>query len=166
MDAILLLGEVSPAYRGLKSLAVEAVVVTESGDEDLRRREEQRVRFFYKAPDRIRYEPCGKKGTVEVNDGEHPHACFLLPGGGARYHKTPAAEMRRLPHRFRPEFPLSNELRKASRAKVASCLQLPVDRPLHRKRFGGRRDELPSRRYASIVIPGVPGRWPFHRSRR
>ncbi|MCZ2149758.1 MAG: hypothetical protein LC126_18515 [Bryobacterales bacterium] len=111
MDAILLLREVSSAYRGLKSLAVEAVMVTESGDEDLRRREEQRVRFFYKAPDRIRYEPCGKKGTVEVNDGEHLHTCFLLPGpgGGAPYYRTATAEMCWLPHRFRPEFPLSNE---------------------------------------------------------
>lgn len=96
MDAALLLREVSSAYRELKSLAIEAVLVTESGDEDFRRREEQRVRFSYEAPDRMRYEPCGKTGTVEVNDGEHLHTCFLLhgPGGGARYYRTPIAEMR------------------------------------------------------------------------
>ena len=60
MDPLTLLRDVSDAYRSLKSLAVEAAILTESGDETSNQRSEQRVRFFYSAPDRIRYEPCGK----------------------------------------------------------------------------------------------------------
>jgi outer membrane lipoprotein-sorting protein len=54
-----LLREVSVAYRSLKTLVLEAAIITESGDENSSQHSEQRVRFYYAAPDRIRYERCG-----------------------------------------------------------------------------------------------------------
>ena len=79
MDALALLREVSDAYRKLKSLAVEASIVSESGDENNNQRSEQRVRFFYAAPNRIRFEPCGKNGTVQVADGDRLHSLLYHP---------------------------------------------------------------------------------------
>jgi len=107
MDALALLRGVSDAYRSLKNLAVEATILTESGDENSNQRSEQRVRFFYAAPDRIRYEPCGKNGIVQVADGRQLHTGFGSHqfGGGPRYSSVPAAEMHRLPHLFRLDFP-------------------------------------------------------------
>jgi outer membrane lipoprotein-sorting protein len=109
MDGLELLREVSEAYRKLKSLAIEAAIVSESGDENSNQRGEHRVRFFYEAPDRIRFEPCGKNGIVQVADGDRLHTLFRTPQsqGGPRYGSIPVAEMRRLPHLFRPECPFS-----------------------------------------------------------
>jgi hypothetical protein len=56
MDALTLLRDVSDAYRALQSLSVEATISTDSGDENSSQQSEQRVRFFYAAPDQIRYE--------------------------------------------------------------------------------------------------------------
>src|SRR5690348_5549050 len=105
MDALTLLREVSEAYRSLQSLAVEAILVTESGDEDSNQRNQQRVRFFYTAPDRIRYESGGRHGILQVSDGRQWHNVFAgHPGRPApRYTSIPVAQMQRLPHLFRPE---------------------------------------------------------------
>jgi hypothetical protein len=109
MDALTLLRDVSDAYRSLKTLAVEAAILTESGDENSSQRSERRVRFFYAGQDRMRCEPCGKDGIVQVADGKQLHTSF---GGqpfrrGPRYSSIPAAEMHGLPHLFRPDFPFA-----------------------------------------------------------
>ncbi|MGO9258294.1 MAG: LolA family protein [Bryobacteraceae bacterium] len=116
MDAWTLLREVSEAYRSLKSLALEAALIDESGDENTNQRSERRVRFFYAAPNRIRYEPCGKRGILQVADGEQLHTLQTSfpsrPAGIARqrYTSVPIAEtVPPLPHRFNPEWPASAE---------------------------------------------------------
>jgi len=90
-------------------MAIEAVLVNETGDENSSQRGEQRVRFFYAAPDRIRYEPLGGHAIVQVADGMHLHTLMGHRGfpGGRRYLSGPAAKTQDLPHLFRPEFPLS-----------------------------------------------------------
>ncbi|HUB83964.1 MAG TPA: hypothetical protein VMB03_34450 [Bryobacteraceae bacterium] len=67
------------------------------------------MRFFYAAPDRIRYEPPGAYGTVQVSDGTQSHTLFGHRGfsGGRRYRSGPAAKRQDLPHLFRPDFPLA-----------------------------------------------------------
>ena len=70
MDGLELLREVSDAHRKLKSLAIEAALISESGDENSNQRGEHRVRFFYAAPDRVRFESCGKKWYGPVADGD------------------------------------------------------------------------------------------------
>lgn len=109
MDALALLRNVSEAYRALQTLAVEASLVTESGDENNNQRSEQRVRFLYAAPDRIRYYTLGNKRVTQVADGEYLHSAFGAHGipGASRYMKTPVAQMHHLPHLFRPDFPLA-----------------------------------------------------------
>lgn len=85
MDALTLLRDVSDAYRNLKNLAVEAAILTESGDENSSQRSEHRVRFFYAAQNRIRYEPCGKAGIVQVADGKRLQTNF----GGHQFGGAP-----------------------------------------------------------------------------
>jgi outer membrane lipoprotein-sorting protein len=109
MDAIALLRDVSDAYRALTTLAVEASVVTESGDENSNSRSEHRVRFLYAAPDRVRYKPLGDQGIAQVADGEFLHTAFGGRGfrGGIRYTKIPVRRNFRLPHLFRPDSPIA-----------------------------------------------------------
>src|SRR5690242_19325754 len=109
MDALALLRDVSDSYRALTTIAVEASLIAESGDENSNSRNEQRVRFLYAAPNRVRYEPLGGQGVAHVVDGEFQHTVFGGPRfpGGVRYTKTPAAQMHRLPHLFRPDFPFA-----------------------------------------------------------
>ncbi len=109
MDALALLRDVSESYRALTTLAVEVSVIAESGDENSSSRNEQRVRFLYAAPNRVRYEPLGNRGVAQVVDGESQHTTFGGRGfrGGVRYTRTPIAQMHRLPHLFRPDFPLA-----------------------------------------------------------
>ena len=107
MDALTLLREVSDAYRSLRSLSVEASILTESGDENFSQHSDQRVHFLNAAPDRIRYERFGRNGIVQVADGKELHTSF---GGGRfagkpRYSSVPAAKIPRLPHLFQPDFP-------------------------------------------------------------
>ena len=67
------------------------------------------MRFLYAAPDRVRYKPLGDQGVAQIADGEFLQTAFggrHFPGG-VRYSKTPVAQMRRLPHLFRPDFPLA-----------------------------------------------------------
>ncbi len=82
MDGFALLREVSGAYRKLKFLALEAAIVNESGDENTNQRSEHRVRFFYSAADRMRYERCGKNGIVQVEPPAHPG--IVLSESGVR----------------------------------------------------------------------------------
>jgi outer membrane lipoprotein-sorting protein len=110
MDAVVLLREVSGTYRGLKTLAVEATIRTESGDENDSHQSEHRARFFYADPNLIRYESCGKGGPLQVVDGKYAHHIV----GGPRIHQprytcVPVAEMHWLPHRFRADFPMAGE---------------------------------------------------------
>jgi hypothetical protein len=108
MNAMTLLREVSDAYRSLKSLAVEATILTESGDEDSSQRTESRVRFFYSAPDRIRYEQPGSHGMLQISDGRELHTSFRTGlAGQPRYNSIPTSQMQRLPHLFRPDFPVA-----------------------------------------------------------
>src|SRR5690349_21294555 len=97
MDALTLLRRVSEAYRSLASLAVQASIVTESGDEDNNQRSTQRVDFYYAAPDRIRYEPRGKIGILQVSDGNQLHTLFRNPRGDNRYAAMPAARVGPVP---------------------------------------------------------------------
>jgi hypothetical protein len=109
VDALTLLREVSEAYGRLQSLAIEATLVSESGDEDSNQRGEQRVRFFYAAPGRIRYESGGRHGQVQVSDGRLLHNVFSGHPGDRRprYTSVPVDQMHCLPHQFRPDFPFA-----------------------------------------------------------
>jgi hypothetical protein len=109
MDALALLREVSDAYRKLDTLAIEAIVLSESGDEDSSSRNQQRVRFFYATPDRIRYEQCGRNGMVQVVDGAHLHTSLggRHFGPGPSYVSVPVSGGPVLPHQFRPDFPFT-----------------------------------------------------------
>ncbi len=114
MDALTLLQEVSEAYGSLETLEVEAALIQKSGDENAGQRSERRVRFFFAAPDRMRFEPCGNRGTVQVTDGKQLHTTHLgdRHRGGLRYTSVPVAEMgrtRHILHRFQPEFPFAGE---------------------------------------------------------
>src|SRR5580704_1728963 len=107
MDAIALLKEVSSAYHRVKTLAVEAAILTESGDENNRHQNEQRVRCFYAQPNLIRYEPCGKDGVLQVVDGSHVHTKVMgQQPGGPQFNSVPVAEMHWLPHFFRADLPI------------------------------------------------------------
>jgi hypothetical protein len=113
MDALELLRAVSEAYRRLQTLALQVSLIDESGDENASQRGERRVRFFYAAPGRIRFEPCGQGGILQAADGEQLHTCFLDGGRHLGHHQrytvVPIAEMGRLPHLFQSEFPSAGE---------------------------------------------------------
>jgi hypothetical protein len=79
MDALTLLREVSDAYRSLRSLSVEASILTKSGDENFSQHSEQRVHFLYAAPDRIRYERFGKNDLSRSPTGRN----YILASVGA-----------------------------------------------------------------------------------
>ena len=106
MDARTLLNQVSDAYRKLRSLTADATLVRESGDDDSNQRSQQRVRFFYSAPDRVRFESLGDRGVVQVCDGTHTDTVFprMGPGQRSRYSRMPA-NRQRLPHDFQPQLP-------------------------------------------------------------
>jgi outer membrane lipoprotein-sorting protein len=111
LDAFELLRKVSDAYRAITTLQVEAVNTSESGNEDGSSRSEQRVRFFYSAPNRVRYD-CVNGGILQVVDGAHLHTLFRRPRGfrgGPRVHSIPISEMHLLPHLFRPDSPLGSD---------------------------------------------------------
>jgi outer membrane lipoprotein-sorting protein len=111
-DASELLRNVSDAYRAIRTLEIEAVNITESGDEDSSSRLEQRVRFLYSAPNRLRFDRCGKNGTLHVADGTRLHQLnrHHLPfENGPRSSSVPIPEMLCLPGVFRPDFPLTDD---------------------------------------------------------
>jgi len=108
MDGLTLLREVSEAYRSLQTLALEASFIDESGDEDSSNRSERRVRFFYAAPNRFRYEPASRRGIFAISDGETVHRIFGGPQG-KRHTSHPLAQSPRLPHRFNAQWPTQSE---------------------------------------------------------
>ena len=106
MDASILLSHVSDSYRKLRALTAEATLVTESGDDDSNQRSQRRVRFYYLAPDRVRFEQLGDRGLLEVCDGTLIHRLLprTLPAGRPRYSSMPA-NPQRLRHDFEPSLP-------------------------------------------------------------
>lgn len=105
MDALSLLNHVSDAYRKLRSLSIEATVTRESGDENDNQRSEQRARFLYAAPDRIRYEPLGNPGLLTVCDGTQVHTLFRHRGPRGPHYSSARANAQALPHSLRPDVP-------------------------------------------------------------
>jgi hypothetical protein len=107
MDPFALLINVSQTYRNLAGLAVEARIVTESGDDDSGHRSRLRAIFKYARPNRFRYEQGGPRGMVQVADGSQVHTCFNRGpmGRGPRCHSVPVLPERPLPHLFRPDMP-------------------------------------------------------------
>src|SRR5580658_4142707 len=107
MDAFALLTNVSRTYRNLEGLAIEARIVTESGDEDSGHRSQLRAIFRYARPNRFRYEQGGHRGMVQVADGSQVHTCFNRGpmGRGPRCHSVPVLPGRPLPHLFGPAMP-------------------------------------------------------------
>lgn len=110
MDAMALLREVSEAYRSLQTLELEAALIQESGDENAGQRSERRVRFFYAAPDRMRYEPCGRGRVFEMVDGFQLHRVLTHLRGQQRYTSVPIAEMGRFPYLFDSKWPVHEEV--------------------------------------------------------
>ncbi|HYP08080.1 MAG TPA: hypothetical protein VER03_17745 [Bryobacteraceae bacterium] len=106
MDGFPLLRQVAEAYRNLKTLSVEAVILTEQGDEDSSSTQRQRFRFFYAAPNFIRFERLGPSGVTVIADGVTLHTLmrFSPMRGIPRYTAVRMAEMAWRPHAFRPEF--------------------------------------------------------------
>jgi len=104
MDGLALLRQVSDAYRNLRTLALEAALIIESGDENSHSRGERRVRFFYAAPDRMRYEPNTREGQMQVADGAQVHTVMFLRrgAGGTKYAST---AQHQLPYVFNPMWP-------------------------------------------------------------
>lgn len=107
MDAFELLARVSHTYRNLSSLALEAWAINESGDEDSASQTRVRTIFKYAAPDRLRCEQGGRRGTVRVVDGVHIHTCSNRGSmaRGPRCHSVPVTPVHPLPHVFRPGMP-------------------------------------------------------------
>jgi outer membrane lipoprotein-sorting protein len=103
-----LLLHVSQTYRNLDSLAIDAWIVTESGDEDSSHLSRRRATFRYARPDRFRYEQGGRRGTLQVADGTRVHSCLNRGpmGRGPRCHSVPISAGRPLPHRFQPDMPI------------------------------------------------------------
>jgi hypothetical protein len=102
MNASAVLQEVARTYGNLQSLSTEIVSIDESGDEDSFSRSERRGVAFFVAPDRIRIEDGGRRGTVIVTNGTDLHTYFGAP---KRYSRTTVQRPDLLPGWFRPEFP-------------------------------------------------------------
>src|SRR4051812_27744868 len=109
MNARTLLADVGARYRDLTTLAIECLVISESGDEGNMSRSEQRARALYAAPRSVRIEQGGRRGSVMVTDGRVIHHYFGGPPRG-RYTKTQAAGAEIPAGVFRPEFPVSNNV--------------------------------------------------------
>lgn len=101
MDAATLLENVAATYQGLTTLSTGVRAITESADEGGSQRSETRISALYAAPDRVRIEQPGPRGTIQIADGIHLHH-YVAPM--KRYVKLPA-DPGRLPGFFRPEFP-------------------------------------------------------------
>jgi hypothetical protein len=100
MEAQAVLESVARAYAGLKTLSVEILSVTESGDETSSNRGEHRTKAWFEAPDKVRIESSGRNGMVLVTDGADLHTFFAMP---KRYSKSPAMSRTFVPGLFRPD---------------------------------------------------------------
>lgn len=105
MDAKALLETVAETYANLKSLAVELLIVNESEDDGTFQRSEQRGSGYFVAPDKLRIEQGGRRGTVTVTNGSDLHHYF---GGPRRYSKSPVGRRDVLPGWFRPDYPVGS----------------------------------------------------------
>jgi hypothetical protein len=83
MDAGPLLIDVAETYRGLRSLRIEALSRTESGDASEGSENHHRVQFVYRAPDHFRSQRLGNTAN-------------------------PLPELQQRPHVFRWEMPFGN----------------------------------------------------------
>jgi outer membrane lipoprotein-sorting protein len=103
MDAKTLLQQVAEHYENLKSLAVEIISITETGDDDSSHRAQQRVSGLFVAPDKLRIEQRGEHGSIAVTSGIDIHSYSFL---SKAYSKTSIAGQRQLLGHFQPEFPV------------------------------------------------------------
>jgi hypothetical protein len=110
MDARALLVDVAATYRGLRSLSVEALSQTESGDADEGSTSHHKVQFLYRAPNHFRSEHLGAHGNLQLSDGERLHQSFGggFPGHTPRYAANPLPELLKRPHVFRWDAPFGN----------------------------------------------------------
>jgi outer membrane lipoprotein-sorting protein len=102
MDALALLESVGETYAKLSSFEVEILFTSESGDEDNFNRSSQRARAYFSAPDKVRIEQGGARGTVTVIDGTDIHNYFARM---KRYSKNPLQPGFPLAGSFHPDFP-------------------------------------------------------------
>lgn len=97
------LSSVARAYAELKTLSVEIVSVTESGDGGNSSRSTQRAKAWFEAPDKVRIEQGGRQGMALATDGVLRHYFYAHQGFPKRYSKGPANPRRHLPGLFRPD---------------------------------------------------------------
>jgi hypothetical protein len=103
MDARAVLEGVARTYAGLKTLSVEILSVTESGDKDSFNRSGQRAKAWFEAPDKVRIEHRGRHGTVLATDGVLRHSFNAHPGFPKLYSESPALPRKHLPGLFQPD---------------------------------------------------------------
>ncbi|HKE84764.1 MAG TPA: hypothetical protein VKB50_13480 [Vicinamibacterales bacterium] len=110
MDARALLEDVAATYRRLRSLSVEALSRTESGDTNAGSANHHKVQFVFHAPNRFRSQRLGAPGDLQVGDGERLHQTFGggFPGHTPRYAANPLPQLVHRPHVFRWDVPFGN----------------------------------------------------------
>jgi hypothetical protein len=125
MDAMTLLRAVAETYTNLKSLAVELQITNQSEDDGVLNRREWPARAFFVAPDNLRIELGGKRGSVTVTNGIDLHQYFAGP---KHYSKNTVQWREGLPGWFKPDFPISGRVtflfgRIAERVAAAEILR-------------------------------------------
>jgi hypothetical protein len=106
LDPRALMEAVAETYRGLETLAVEILATNESQDDHGFNHREQRAKAFFAAPDRVRLEQGGPRGTITATNGSDLHHYFGRP---QRYSKTRVQPSFPLPGLFRPDVPMVND---------------------------------------------------------
>jgi hypothetical protein len=104
MNARDILESVAAAYGALRTLSLEIVTVTESGDESNSGRSEQRTKAWFEAPHKVRMEQGGRRGMVLVTDGVDSHILFAAAGFPKYYSRHAARSIEHVPGVFRSEF--------------------------------------------------------------
>jgi outer membrane lipoprotein-sorting protein len=102
MDARALLDSVAAAYGALRTLQGEALSISLAEEEGWSQRTETRLKFFYAAPDRIRVEQPGRRGSVMVSNGTE---LKRFSRDHARYFRSSAPPLDLLSGVFVPESP-------------------------------------------------------------
>lgn len=102
MEPQALLQQVAQTYRALKSLRLEVISATETGDAEQSNRSQQRTRILFSAPDKARVESGGSHASISVTNGVDLHHYSSFDKG---YSRTPIEGRDVLPGLFRPEFP-------------------------------------------------------------
>ena len=110
MDPRALLADVAAAYQGVRSLRIEALSQTESGDANEGSSNHYKVQFLYRAPNHFRSERLGTQENLLVSDGDRLHQTFgAFPGHTPRYTANPLPEFPKRPHVFHWDMPFGNE---------------------------------------------------------